>query len=314
MLQSMTAPYQTILDQYLVWAKSREDIRAVLIVGSRARSDHPADEWADLDIITLTRDLPRYFGDPAWMAGFGEVWARTRHHTAGGEPEWLVAFRDGVDVDFVFQDARQTARHVSLFRWLARAPWLRRLLPRKTLAQIEMGRGMGAMTFGRGYRILIDKDNLLTRMVPLLGSPPPYQPPAESEFGARVEGYWLLVERCAKKIRRGEIAVARSWVDSLYWSALLPMIEWHTRASRGALVDTWHAGRFLEEWVDPRVRAALPLIFAPYDPRAIRSALFASMELFDWLTRETAQELGYAYPDQMPRQINGYVRELLATS
>ncbi|MBE0695497.1 MAG: aminoglycoside 6-adenylyltransferase, partial [Anaerolineaceae bacterium] len=74
---------------------------------------------------------------------------------------------------------------------------------------------------------------------------------------------------------------------------------------------TWHGGRFLEEWADPRVRAALPLIFAPYGSQAIRSALFASMELFDWLSRETAQALGYAYPDEMVRRMNGYIRELL---
>jgi hypothetical protein len=29
--------------------KKTDDIRAAFIIGSRARADHPADEWSDLD-------------------------------------------------------------------------------------------------------------------------------------------------------------------------------------------------------------------------------------------------------------------------
>lgn len=310
MLQGMTSPYQQILDQYLTWAKRKDDIRAVLIVGSRARSDHPADEWADLDIITLTRDLPRYFGDPKWMDRLGEVWARTRHHTAGGEPEWLVAFRGGVDVDFVFQNAGQTAKLVSVISWIERYPLLRRLLPAKTLARIDAARGMGEATFARGYRILLDKDLVLARMAGLHGPPAPFQPPSPMEFASRVEGYWLMVERCVKKVRRGEIVVARSWMDGLYWSALLPMLEWHAH-SRVGQSDTWHGGRFLEEWADPRAVAALGDVFAVYSPQGIRGALLASMDLFDWLTRETAEAWGYPCSDYSSQPLGDYLRELL---
>ncbi len=42
------------------------------------------------------------------MTEIGKVWARTRHRTAGNDPEWLVAFEGGLDADFVFSDYPKT--------------------------------------------------------------------------------------------------------------------------------------------------------------------------------------------------------------
>ncbi len=33
------------------WAREREDVRAVLVVGSQARTHPPADRWSDLDVV-----------------------------------------------------------------------------------------------------------------------------------------------------------------------------------------------------------------------------------------------------------------------
>ncbi len=43
--------YEKIERNFISWAQTVEDIRAAFIVGSRARKDHPADEWSDMDII-----------------------------------------------------------------------------------------------------------------------------------------------------------------------------------------------------------------------------------------------------------------------
>ncbi len=37
------------------WARSRDDVRAVVVVGSQARTDAPADRWSDLDVAPLRR-------------------------------------------------------------------------------------------------------------------------------------------------------------------------------------------------------------------------------------------------------------------
>jgi aminoglycoside 6-adenylyltransferase len=74
------------------------------------------------------------------------------------------------------------------------------------------------------------------------------------------------------------------------------MLGWHARAFKGPEYDTWLRGRFLEEWADPRAVEGLRNAFAHYDTKDAWRALFATMDLFRWLSLEAAGKLGFAYP------------------
>ena len=76
------------------------------------------------------------------------------------------------------------------------------------------------------------------------------------------------------------------------------MLEWHARAVQGAGFDTWLRGRFLEEWADPRAVQALSKAFAHYQAKDIWRALSATMDLFRWVSQETAQKLGFPYAQE----------------
>jgi hypothetical protein len=45
-----------------------EEKRAALVVGSRARTDHPADRWSDLDLLLFTTAPDAYAADDPWRA------------------------------------------------------------------------------------------------------------------------------------------------------------------------------------------------------------------------------------------------------
>jgi hypothetical protein len=60
--------YNQLLKKFTAWAQSRDDIRAVILVGSRARSDHPADEWSDLDLMIYSNQPEQYLTRMDWMA------------------------------------------------------------------------------------------------------------------------------------------------------------------------------------------------------------------------------------------------------
>lgn len=90
------------------------------------------------------------------------------------------------------------------------------------------------------------------------------------------------------------------------------MLEWHAKMVYGPNHDTWFAGRYLEKWADPRVLAKLPEVFPHYDEEDIQRALLKNMQLFRWLARETADHLGYPYPDEPDRRISGIIRELFS--
>jgi aminoglycoside 6-adenylyltransferase len=67
--------------------------------------------------------------------------------------------------------------------------------------------------------------------------------------------------------------------------------------------DTWHGGRFLEEWADPGALDGLHEAFAHYEEADTRCALLTTMDLFRRIGRETAVRLGCAYPEDADQRV-----------
>src|SRR5690606_16012553 len=89
------------------WASARPDIRAVLVVGSRARQDHPADIWSDLDTIAFVDDSGIYAQHGSWRASLEAalgvpVWFAAFSHTGRDDPEWEFVLSYGIKIDIVF--------------------------------------------------------------------------------------------------------------------------------------------------------------------------------------------------------------------
>jgi hypothetical protein len=53
------------------WAAGRADVRALLIVGSRARIDTPADAFSDHDFVVVVEDAQPFVDSAAWVAEIG---------------------------------------------------------------------------------------------------------------------------------------------------------------------------------------------------------------------------------------------------
>jgi aminoglycoside 6-adenylyltransferase len=304
-LEKTTVSYERLIEKFVEWAQTRPDIRAAIVVGSQARLDHPADEWADLDIIIYSTKPEHYFEHTNWMTNIGNIWARMHSRTANGEPEWLTTFENGLDVDFVFNSYQQMNWATRALLLLQRFPRLIRFLPRGIADKVEHEVPLGAQLFDRGVRVLLDRDGLIARMRHALGQPPSPKPPTEAEFLELVYRFWCIAGRKAKKICRGELYVAQSWSLN---RLMLPMVEWHARATRGWDYDVWHDGRFLEEWAHPCVMEGVRETFARYDREGMCRSLLATMDLFRWLAIETAEHLGYQYPATIDEQITELVK------
>jgi aminoglycoside 6-adenylyltransferase len=280
--------YEQIIERFVAWAQEQDDIRAAVVIGSRARKDHPADEWADLDILIATTDPQRLLTTPDWVEHLGTPWLTFLEPTGTGEGmERRVLFEGGLDVDFAPFPA-------DAVRQMAEAG------PPPNVADI----------IRRGVRVLLDKDGLLARLVAGAPEPPLSQPPTLTEFLNVVNDFWYHAPWTAKHLRRGELWWAKSCCDAHMKWLLRQMIEWHARATRGWDHDTWMRGRFLEEWADPRAVAALADAFAHYDEADVWRALFATMDLFRWVAAETAERLGYPYPAEAELHTAALVRRL----
>jgi aminoglycoside 6-adenylyltransferase len=300
------AMYELLITKFSAWANAQLDIRAAIIVGSQARTDHPADAWADLDILTYATDPNRY-EKPNWLADIGTVWAKARQRTFRGDLEWLVTFAPGLDVDFVFFPSGRTRRENRSLIILQKIPQLKRALPKRLVHQIEHELPVGARMLARGYRVLLDRDALIAQTQRAYGPALPPLAPTEKEFLEFCELFWCAAERQAKKIQRGELYVAHT--QSLQPS-LLQLMEWHTLTMRGRDYDVWHGGRFLEEWVDAKTLAELKKTYARYDQNEMRSALLATLKLFRRLGVEIARNLGYRYPTDVDAAMTDLINRM----
>ena len=97
-------------EAFVSWAEKTDDIRAAFIVGSRARADHSADKWSDLDIILYANNDEFYLYNTEWLEALGNIWATFIYHTSSGEPERLTVFEGGYQVDIVFHSSNALRR------------------------------------------------------------------------------------------------------------------------------------------------------------------------------------------------------------
>ena len=286
------ALYEELITQFTVWASPRTDVRAAFIIGSRARTEYPADEWADLDIIIVTTDPDYYIENSEWVQNIGTPLLTFEEPTATGDnKERRVLFEGMLDVDFAIVPEEKVE-------------FLHKMPP-EAAAQL-------ADTVGRGIRVLFDKDGITEKVLTSIPSEVVYHPPTEKEYHELVSDFLYHCVWTVKHLRRGELWWSKSCCDSYLKRLLLTMVEWHSRAVHGPEYDTWFRGRFLEKWADPRVLKELREAFAYYDEKDVKRALMKSMGLFRWLAMETGEILSYPYLTEADKRVTLWVESQLS--
>jgi aminoglycoside 6-adenylyltransferase len=279
-----------LIERITQWASHVPEVRAALILGSRARSDHPADAWSDLDVLVFAFQHDQFIQSAEWVKAIAPYWLTLSERTGDGKAwERRTLFQGGLDVDVAFYPAElmdDLLRHIP-----------------SDVADI----------IRRGIKILVDKDGQLARLQHIpLPSTTLFQKPSEHEFINAVSDFWYHTLWSVRHLRRGELWWAKSGVDGHLKGLLQQMLEWHARASKGEKFDTWLRGRFLEEWADARAVEQLNAVFAHYHRHDIARALQATMKLYRWLEDETAECWGYARPLEGEKQAATLTLQLLA--
>jgi aminoglycoside 6-adenylyltransferase len=279
---------QDLIEGFTSWARDQDDVRSAFIVGSHARVDRPADNMSDLDLAVIVADPSIYLSDAAWLRAFGEPALTFVESTADGNfRERRVLFRDGRDVDFS----------------LLPAGVVRQMVGQKVPPEI-------VAVLHRGFKILIDKDGLAEQLTDATRwAENPLILPTESTWTDTNHDFLYHAVWAAKKARRGELWIAKSSCDGYLKTLLLRLIEWHAITKNNR--DTWHKGRFLENWAEPEILAELPDTFARYTLVDVQRALLFSLRFYERFGREVAKRLGYAFPDEACAFATAQVKQLI---
>lgn len=280
--------YEQFIQRFVAWAETVPDIRAAVVIGSRARTERPADEWSDLDLVFFTMQPQFYITTTFWLDALGPYWLSFMERTPGGEGrERRVMFDGALDVDFV-------------------------PLPSDAVPSFFSPAPQDLDFIRRGFRIVLDKDGALSeaaRALPPELLQPVALPPDEDTFLNVVNDFWYHAVWSAKKLRRGEWWTAAGCINTyMKGQCVLPMITWHAQGAHGGDYDTWMNGRFLDQWADPRVIDGLRSAYGRYEADDLWRALFGTMSLFRWLAADTARMLGYPYPAAAEQQVTAWVK------
>lgn len=272
----MARRVSAFLDEVAAWAGAQADVRAVLLVGSQARLDTPADDFSDVDLGLFVDDPERYLGDGTWVRSFGEPLLTLIEPTSvGGFEERRVLFQDGLEVDFSILPAA-----------IAKAP------PAEADAVL-----------GRGFRVVYD-DIGLDDLEP--AGTPPTSPPTQAALEQLSNDFWYHLLWGAKKLRRGELLLANQVCNCYLAGLLVELARWRARDR-----DTWHGYRFFERWAGGEVAEALAPTFAQYEAAEIARALRAKGELFGQLEDDVVQRFRLVEPvdrSEVMRRLDGLLR------
>jgi aminoglycoside 6-adenylyltransferase len=259
---------EAFLAAVAAWGSRRPDVQFAVLVGSHARAEYRADEWSDIDLILLVDDPAAMIADTGWLEELGRPLLTFVEPTAvGGFTERRVLFESGQDVDFV-------------------------LLP--ATGAVELAASAEAVSvFARGFWVLVDKLGIAPALDARVDAPATPDLPDSRAFAQLTHDFWFHALWSAKKLRRGEVWIAKQGCDCYLKTLTVRLLAWHAQAADGS-VDTWHRGRFLERWADPAALRDFRATFASCDPDDIARALWATVDLFERLERETAKRLGLA--------------------
>lgn len=263
-----------LLDRLIRWAAARDDIRRLLLVGSRARDARP-DDLADIDVQVYTDTAAVYTQDNRWLSDLGEVWVCVRDEYIDGDvhvPTRLVIFSPGVKVDFAFYPAAVIS---------------------------------GGIRDGLPSRTLFDKDPSAARATKSAAPGP--GAPTEAEFRRVVEEFWFEAYHVAKYLARGELWLAKSrdWATKQF---LLTMIAWHGQFVRRQAPGADDEGR--RATFDRDTWHALRDVFAGFAAGQSWSAASATQQLFRRLASETAAALGFEYPRDVDSHLFALIESL----
>lgn len=274
--------YSKMERSFVSWAQSVEDIRAAFIVGSRARADHPADEWSDMDIIFFTSEQNYYLNNNEWLNNFGDICTSFVALTEGGDPECLTLFDGGWQVDFVIHTLDEFIHLVK-----------NRIIPNN---------------FYRGVKVLIDKDHVAYNIMPRGNKAPQGNPLSESRFLQSINMFWFIALYTAKQILRNELWVEKVR-DSNLKKLLLQMIEWHEKTINGIEYDTWHEGRFICEWASKETQAELQNSFGQFNRTDSWKALIATINLFKRLSHDISEKKNFSYPYDLEKSVYDWINQ-----
>jgi len=272
-----------MIDLLLDFARKEEDVRAVLMNGSRVNANVKRDIFQDFDIVYLVKEVEPYKRNERVVNYFGDIMIlQTPEDMQDPPPEnsghyaYLMQFMDGnrIDLSFYSSDRLDDVLDDSL-----------------TI-------------------VLLDKDNIIKELPP--PSDKDYLPtePIDKLFQDCCNEFWWVSPYVAKGLWREELTYAKYMLDVAIREQLMKMLTWYFGIKTDFKKSPGKLGKYIKNDVESETWKALEKTYSDSNFDNIWESLFRMGNLFRRMANEVASAYGFQYPQDDDKRVTEYLRRI----
>ena len=269
-----------MFDLILGIAQQDERVRAVIMNGSRANPNAPADIFQDYDIVYIVTEIASFKAEPTWIDQFGERMIMQLPEDMVDPPPsgddgyaYLIQFADGNRID------------LSLY------PFAR----------------IGEMDRDSQSILLLDKDGVIEPFPPASDRDYLVQPPTAKLFADCCNEFWWVSTYVAKGLWREEINYAKSMQEQVVRPMLMKMLNWYIGIKTEFSISPGKYGKYFQQYLEPELWDQLMATYADAGYDHTWDSLTQIGQLFRWVSRNVADHFGFEYPQAEDQNVSAHI-------
>ncbi|MFP4460243.1 MAG: aminoglycoside 6-adenylyltransferase [Candidatus Zixiibacteriota bacterium] len=264
-------------------AKEDDNIRIVILNGSRANPAGLIDQLSDWDIAYYVRDIDPYWNNPKWAKQFGEIMImqmpdinddKIKSPTASFA--YLMQFMDDSRIDLTIEPIAN--------------------LKKDKLDSLSV--------------LLLDKDDLLGELPPPTEEDYYPKPPTRHQFDRCCNEFWWVLPYVAKALRRSEIICAHYYFDNIIRKEVFKMLTWYFGIKTDFKKNPGKCGQYIGKYIPKKIWWQVIELYADSSFKQLWQITHIASRLFNEIGREVAGHFDYEYPEQEAEDVNGFIANI----
>lgn len=274
----MRAPNE-IIELILNIAKADEDIRAVLMTGSRANPDCPTDIYQDFDIVYIVKDVKPYWDNMAWIESKFEMPSLIQ------KPESMQLIPPDADGNYAYLMIFPDGNRIDL----------------QITADLYEDDGEPAI-------VLLDKDGNMPKIEIKQDFWYVQKPEHKSFSDCCNEFHWCL-NNVAKGIARDELSYAMEQFH-LVRDMLIQMLKWYVGVNNNFSISVGKKGKYFKKLLPAEIYGSFTKTYSDANYEHMWKAAFEMLYLFGKVARNVAEQLMFHYDEAEEKGIENYMKQV----
>ena len=251
------------------------EVEAIALSESRTNPQASKDEFQDYDVVYIVENLNDLLSDLSWLDQFG-MRLIEQHNVLGHRRLYLMLFEDGNRIDLT-------------------------LCPKEYIQEWVDSEA--------NFEVIKDDKGLFEAYQP---NSKRYWtcPPTEEEFAASCNEFWWVSAYVVKAIRRNQLIYATDHLYGICQQELLKVLAWQLASDKGA-VNIGKNYKYLFHYLPTEKEKEFSALLNLSSIEKVSQSLFATMNVFDREAKSLAQEMGFAYDQEVAEKMMRYAKEKL---